>query len=405
MPPKPSRAPPIRLFYGYTRPSHLPGTPRTPQPIHHHRLISTYGYTQAKSLIYSSHGAPADVLSIHTHSLPPPHSALLTLRTLASPLNPADINQITGTYPALPSFTTRLGTPRPAAVPGSEACFEVLATGSAAKTVKKGDWVIPRRGGMGCWSTHVQCGEEEVMRVGRGGEGVSRGQVAGVGVNPVTAWWLLRGFVRLQEGEWWVLNGANSGVGRMALQLGKLWGWKSLAVVRKRESAEEEERLRKELEGLGAERVVTEEEVGERGFGDRVKEWTGGGREKVRLALNCVGGEAAMNLAKCLDPGGVMVTYGGMSRSPMRVGAGMLIFRDLSFRGFWVSRWAEENPLEKEKTVERILEMYRRADLRDSPVVEVKWDWGTAREELVGAVEGTLEGYRKGKGLFVFGDS
>ena len=243
------------------------------------------------------------------------------------------------------------------------------------------------------------------MRVGRGGEGVSRGQVAGVGVNPVTAWWLLRGFVRLQEGEWWVLNGANSGVGRMALQLGKLWGWKSLAVVRKRESAEEEERLRKELEGLGAERVVTEEEVGERGFGDRVKEWTGGGREKVRLALNCVGGEAAMNLAKCLDPGGVMVTYGGMSRSPMRVGAGMLIFRDLSFRGFWVSRWAEENPLEKEKTVERILEMYRRADLRDSPVVEVKWDWGTAREELVGAVEGTLEGYRKGKGLFVFGDS
>ena len=37
--------------------------------------------------------------------------------------------------------------------------------------------------------------------------------------------------------------------------------------------------------------------------------------------------------------------------------------------------------------------------------MEVKWDWETEKNKLVDAVQGTLEGFRKGKGLFVFGDT
>lgn len=257
----------------------------------------------------------------------------------------------------------------------------------------------------------MQVEENKVARVEKAGleelEG-GRRMVGGVSVNPVTAWVMLREFVVPpgeggKEGGWFVCNGANSGVGRLCLQLGKRWGWKSLAVVRGR--GEGTGGLARELEGLGATRVVTEEVWQGKGFGEVMKEWTGGGREEVRLGLNCVGGESAMAMAKVLGRGGTMVTYGGMSKSPMRVGAAQMIFKDLRFRGFWVSRWGDENPERKEEVVKSVLELYRRGELREGPVVEVEWAWETGREELVRAVEGTLEGSRGGKGCFVFGET
>ena len=39
-------------------------------PIDRRRTISTYGYTQAKSLVYSQHGSPADVLSCVIPTIP-----------------------------------------------------------------------------------------------------------------------------------------------------------------------------------------------------------------------------------------------------------------------------------------------------------------------------------------------
>uniref|UniRef100_A0A1A9ZCP0 Enoyl-[acyl-carrier-protein] reductase, mitochondrial n=1 Tax=Glossina pallidipes TaxID=7398 RepID=A0A1A9ZCP0_GLOPL len=40
---------------------------------------------------------------------------------------------------------------------------------------------------------------------------------------------------------------------------------------------------------------------------------------------------------------GVMVTYGGMAREPIAVATAALIFKDISFRGFWMTRWTKEN--------------------------------------------------------------
>ncbi|MCJ1281198.1 mitochondrial 2-enoyl thioester reductase [Xylographa opegraphella] len=368
------------------------------------RYISMYGYTQAKSLIYTKYGEPKDVLSLHTHSLSPPHSTLLTLRTLAAPLNPADINQIQGSYPSLPPFTSLLGTPSPSAVPGNEGCFEVLAAGSGATSVRKGDWVIAKHTGLGTWRTHLQVDESKVLRVEK--EGLKPAQAGTVGVNPVTAWRMLTDFVSLDAGagDWFVQNGANSGVGRAAIQLGKRWGHKNIAVVRDR-PGEEGEALKRELEALGATKVVSDTEVGARDFADRVKEWTDGGRESVRLGLNCVGGKPATAMAKVLSPGAHLVTYGAMSKQPMQIPAGMLIFKNLVFDGFWVSKWSDAHPAEKEHVVAEVLDMIREGEFRNIPTVEVPWEWATGSEALVDAVQGTLEGYRKGKGVFVFGET
>ena len=76
----------------------------------------------------------------------------------------------------------------------------------------------------------------------------------------------------------------------------------------------------------------------------------------------------------------------------------------LRFEGFWVSRWGDENPEEKKRTVEELLRLMREKRFRDTPVVEVGWGWDTGKETLVEAVQGTLEGFRRGKGMFVFED-
>lgn len=340
--------------------------------------------------------------SIHTHSLSPPHSNLLTLRTLTAPLNPADHNQITGSYASLPPFTTTLGTSTPTTVPGNEACFEVLSTGSSVKTLKAGDWCIAKKTGLGTWRTHIQVPEDKVVRVEK--EGLTAKQVGGVSVNPVTAYRMLKDFVPLKEGEWYIQNGANSGVGRAALQLGKQWGLRSIAVIRDKPD-EEGAALKREMEELGATQVITDSELQDRGFKDTIKEWTNGGKEELKLALNCVGGHPADALSKILSPGATMVTYGAMSKQPLRVGASALIFKDLRYKGFWVSRWSDEHPEEKRRTVEEILEMMRAGELVMPEGRDCRWGWGTGREELVGAVDGVLGGGGGGgKGWFVFED-
>ncbi|EME88552.1 uncharacterized protein MYCFIDRAFT_46226 [Pseudocercospora fijiensis CIRAD86] len=366
------------------------------------RYISAYGYEQAKCLTLSKFGEPKDVLKLHGHSISPPSRDLLTLKFLASPINPADINQIQGVYPTKPTWTTALGTPEPIAVGGNEGVAEVLSVGGQVKGIEKGDWVILKKQGFGTWRTHAQTTAENLLVI-KDKEGLKPEQVGTVSVNPCTAYRMLKDFVDLKEGDWFLQNGANSGVGRAAIQLGRLWGYKSLNVVRKRESGHEE--LMRDLKGLGADVVVTDEEVRGKGFRDLVKEFTNGGREKIRLGLNCVGGKLVNDMAKHLAPGSKMVTYGAMSKQPVELPMGLLIFKDVSFHGFWVSRWSEGNPEAKEACVKEILDLTRQGKFQDVPFDAVKWDRSTAQEELVDAVQGTLEGYRSGKGIFMFGDT
>ncbi|GAB7361994.1 hypothetical protein MBLNU230_g2030t1 [Neophaeotheca triangularis] len=376
--------------------------PPTPPSTATRRTISAYGYEQAKCLTFPKYGEPSDVLKLHGHSISPSHGELLTLRFLAAPINPADMNQIQGVYPSKPSFTTSMGTTEPLAVGGNEGVAEVVAVGGSVKGFQKGDWVIQKAPGFGTWRTHAQTTGENLMVV-RDREGLTPQQVGTVSVNPCTAWRMLRDFVEMREGDWFIQNGANSGVGRAAIQLGRLWGLKSVNVVRKRESGMEE--LKEELMGLGADVVVTDEEVRERGFGARIKELTNGGREEVKLGLNCVGGELVNAMAKVLAPFGHMVTYGAMSKQPVTLPTGLLIFKNVSFDGFWVSKWSERNPEEKEKCVREILDLTRQGKFKDTPMDEVRWNYDTKQEPLVKAVQGTLEGFRSGKGIFVFGET
>lgn len=363
------------------------------------RFISAYGYEQAKCLAFEKYGEPKDVLKLRGHSISPPHGDLLTIRFLASPINPADINQIQGVYPTKPTFTTNLGTIEPIAVGGNEGVAEVIAKGGNVKGFEKGDWVIMKQQGFGTWRTHAQATAQDLVPI-KNRDGLKPEQVGTVSVNPMTAYRMLKDFTELKPGDWFIQNGANSGVGRAAIQLGKLWGYKSINIVRKRESGMEE--LVNELKTLGADVIVTDEEVESKGFRDQVKEFTNGGREPIRLAMNCVGGSIVNSMAKHLASGAHIVTYGAMSKQPVSLPTGLLIFKDIHFDGFWVSRWSDKNPEQKEACVTEVLDLMRQDKFKDIPMMPVQWEYGTKQQELVDAVQGTLDGFRSGKGIFVF---
>lgn len=347
-------------------------------------------------------------LSLHQHSISPaiPSWSLL-LRTLASPINPADINQIQGVYPSQPPFTNFLGTSESSAVGGNEGCFEIVRTGSAIKKemgLNPGDWVVTKAPNFGTWRTHALATPNDVLRVEK--KGLTPIQVATASINPITAYCMLREFEPLKEGDWWIQNGANSAVGRAAIQLGKLWGFKSINIIRESSDSTTTSALREELLALGATYVLTDTELFKvQQCRELIMNWTNGGREKIKLGLNCVGGKAASALAKCLSQGGHLVTYGNMSRQPLLLPAGQLIFENLRFSGFWVSRWAKENPEEKQIVLSEILNLICSGKLKCAPLQIHEWDRHTTEFNLKCAIKGTLEGFRTAKSIFLFKDT
>lgn len=234
---------------------------------------------------------------------------------------------------------------------------------------------------------------------------------ATVSINPCTAYRLLSDFwpegsgglpSAAISGEWVLQNGANSGVGRAVIQMGKIWNLKTINVVRAGGRSQEQiQALTDELKALGATEVVTDQALSSRECKEELARLTGG--RGVALGLNCVGGKATADMARLLRAGGTMVTYGAMARQPVTLPASLFIFKDLRCRGFWVSEWAKGRDAEKEEMLREIFEWMRKGWLRDVPMEEVRWEEDTKEEELVDAVVRAAEG-SGAKKVFTFGD-
>lgn len=276
----------------------------------------------AKSLKYTEHGEPQDVLKLVEDELSDPKGKQVLVKILAAPINPADINTIQGKYPVKPKFP---------AVAGNEFVGEVICVGENVKDLKEGQHVIPLATGLGTWTTHAVYNADQLLAVSKK---VGLAEAATVTVNPCTAYRMLKDFVQLCPGDTVIQNGANSAVGQAVHQLCRAWGINSIGIVRDRPEIAE---LKEMLKCLGATEILTEAEI-------RTSDIFKTGKvKKPRLAFNCVGGKSATEVSRHLDHKGILVTYGGMSREPVTVATGPLIFKDIAFRGFWMTRWSKEN--------------------------------------------------------------
>ena len=120
------------------------------------------------------------------------------------------------------------------------------------------------------------------------------------------------------------------------------------------------------------------------------------GGASARLAFNAVGGDSALRLMKLLEEGGTHITYGAMSRKPLTLPNGLLIFRDIRLRGLWVTKWLEQAPSEEVHATYKKL-----ADLVMAGRLEQKVDSVFALEGWSAALKRLGDADRNGKVLLV----
>lgn len=270
----------------------------------------------ARKLIFEKHAPPAQALSLIDFQPPPLKNHQVLLEILASPINPADLNFIEGTYgikPHLPSTA------------GIECSATVLQ--SHCPTLSPGDLVIPISH-IGAWATHTVTSSENLIKLPPGTDPL---QAAMLKVNPATAWLLLTHFEKLHPGDWVVLNASNSGVGQCIIQLAATMGIKTACFLRN-------ETLTPTLTALGANLILPDSPEGFHTAQQTL------GKNTAKLAYNAVGGDSALRLLKLLAPSGTHITYGAMARKPLTIPNGPLIFADLRIRGLWVTEWIKHTP-------------------------------------------------------------
>jgi mitochondrial enoyl-[acyl-carrier protein] reductase / trans-2-enoyl-CoA reductase len=321
--------------------------------------------------VYEKHGNPADVLHVETRSWPTPAADEAVVKMHAAPINPADLNQIEGKYPVRPELP---------ATPGFEGAGVVVEFGAQVKGLTIGALVIlPHY--VGTWRDAVAVKAKELVVVPGGIEPV---QAAMLKINPLTAWRLLHDYVDLQKGDWLIQNAANSAAGRDVIQIAHELGYKTVNIVRRAEVIDE-------LRAEGGDVVLVDGE----GLREQVKSATSGA--PIRLGLNSVGGDSALRLTNCLAFGGTLVSFGAMSLQPLKIPTGLLIFKDLRFRGIWINKWYDNaTPAQRMEAFRPIFEM------ASCGLLQTKVDKAYPLSEVNAAVAHASQPKRSGKIILEF---
>jgi NADPH:quinone reductase-like Zn-dependent oxidoreductase len=266
-----------------------------------------------KAIQIETFGRPAEVLkTVDIPEVGAPAAGEVVIALEASPINQYDLLMIAGGYGYRPKLP---------AIMGTEGAGRVVAVGAGVKHLKEGDrtlvpFLTPT------WAQRFKTDAPWLRPLPPG----DINQFAMMGVNPPTAYLLLTDIVKLPRGSWVIQNGANSGVGRATVAIAKSLGLKTVNVVRREEVVPE-------IKALGGDVVL----VDGPDLAKSVAAETGGA--PITLALDGVADTSSTNLMTCLSESGVLVSYGGMSRKPMIVPPGSLIFKKQTVRGFWLPYW------------------------------------------------------------------
>ena len=286
-----------------------------------------------RAVRYHSTGDPTRVVQVDEVAVGEPAAGEVRVRMLWAPINPADLNMLEGKY----------GESRPLPdVPGNEGCGRVVSVGGGVDESWIGRLVLVDRM---AWREEGNWPIESLIAVPAG---IDARRACVLRVNPPTAWCLLHAFADLRPGAWIAQNAATSAVGRAVIEIAHAKGWKTLNLVRRPEAADE-------LRALGADAVVVDGPEA----ADLALEILGG--TKPQLGLNAVGGVPATRLAGLLAERGTLLTYGAMSKEALKIPNGFLIFRDLDFRGFWLTRWLRTaSPSERDAVFDGVFHLASR---------------------------------------------
>ncbi|AJO75766.1 MULTISPECIES: quinone oxidoreductase family protein [Pseudomonas] len=252
----------------------------------------------AKRIQFRAHGGP-EVLEYVDYQPAEPGPQQVRVRNKAIGLNFIDTYYRSGLYspPALPSGL------------GAEGAGVVEAVGSAVTRFKVGDRVAYGSGPLGAYSdVHVLPADNLVHLP----DSIGFEQAAGMMLKGLTVQYLLRQTYPLKGGETVLFHAAAGGVGLIACQWAKALGVKLIGTV----SSPEKAALAK---SLGAWETIdySHEDVAK-----RVLELTDG--KKCPVVYDGVGKDTWLTSLDCLQPRGLMVSFGNASGAVEGVNLGIL---------------------------------------------------------------------------------
>src|ERR1700680_758049 len=177
------------------------------------------------ALQLSSFGAPSDVVELAEVVPADPGPGELAVSMEAAPINPSDLNLIRGIYGVRPNLPAALG---------AEGVGRVIAVGDGVDGSRIGTrvLVVPTLE-QATWREQAVLDEGNAVPVDLDGDPL---QLAMLGVNPITAYCLLHGYVKLAPGAWVAQTGASSATAGYVVALAKHAGLRTLNGVRRESS-------------------------------------------------------------------------------------------------------------------------------------------------------------------------
>jgi NADPH2:quinone reductase len=252
---------------------------------------------QVKAIQIEQKGGP-EVLKLVTVDVPDPKPNEVTLRQKVVGLNFIDIYFRTGLYPH----------PLPHGL-GFEASGIVEAVGSQVTHLKVGDRVAYGQSPIGAYAEARNVPADRVVKIP---DGVDFEQAAALMLKGLTVQYLFRQTYRLSEGETILFHAAAGGVGLIACQWARALGVKLIGTA----STPEKAALAKQY---GAWEVI---DYSRENVVERVMELAGG--KKVPVVYDGVGKDTWLTSLDCLQPRGLMVSFGNASGSVEGVNLGIL---------------------------------------------------------------------------------
>jgi len=252
----------------------------------------------AKRIQFSQHGGP-EVLQTVEFTPQPPADNEVQVENKAIGINYIDTYIRSGLYPP-PSLPSGLGT---------EAAGIVSKIGRHVTHLAVGDRVVYAQSGLGAYSTLHNVPAAKAAKLP---DAISFEQAAASFLKGLTVYYLLRKTYNIKAGETFLFHAAAGGVGLIACQWAKALGAKLIGTVGSAEKAE-----RAKLAGAWQTINYRDENIAE-----RLQQLNDG--NKVAVVYDSVGKDTWEASLDCLQPRGLMVSFGNSSGPVSGVNLGIL---------------------------------------------------------------------------------
>ena len=251
----------------------------------------------AQLIRFHETGGP-EVLKLEAVDLPPPGPGEARVRHSAIGVNFIDTYHRTGLYKM----------PLPSAI-GKEAAGVVEAVGEGVTIVRPGDRVVYCDGPLGSYSSERNLPANVLVKLP---QYVSEQHIAAGFLRAMTVEYLLNRTYQCKAGDTILFHAAAGGVGLIASQWARALGVTMIGTV----SSDEKAKL---ALAHGCTHVIN---YRTENFVERVKELTGG--KKVPVVYDSVGKDTWPGSLDCLQPRGLMVSFGNSSGPVTGVDLGIL---------------------------------------------------------------------------------